>query len=106
MSNPETKLQRQILDYLALRRIMAWRNNSGWLKIGQRVIQMAPAGSPDIIGILPGGRFLGIECKMQREGLSIEQRKFCRRLQDNGALVFVARSVGDVERELKAVLGR
>ena len=101
MANAETKIQHDILEYLTLCNIVAWRNNAGMLRIGKRLIQMAPAGSPDIIGLMPDGRFLGIEVKMPREAPTPVQRKFLQRLKDNGALVFVARSIGDVEKELK-----
>ena len=100
MANAETKLQHQILEYLKLRNILSWRNNSGQLKIKSYIINLSPKGSPDIIGILPNGRFLGIEVKMPRESLTPDQNAFCRLLKDNGAAVFVARSVSDVEREL------
>ena len=100
--NAETKIQHDILEYLMLRNIVAWRNNAGMLRIGKRLIQMAPAGSPDIIGLMPDGRFLGIEVKMPREAPTPVQRKFLQRLKDNGALVFIAHSIGDVEKELKA----
>lgn len=101
MSNPETKVQRQILDYLERRRILSWRNNSGILKIGNRLIYLAPKGSPDIIGVLPNGRFFGCEVKMQREGLTLDQSAFHKKLRDNGALVFVARNIDDVARALR-----
>lgn len=106
MANAETKLQRQILDYLKLRCILSWRNNSGQLRSKGYSINLSPKGSPDIIGILPGGRMLAIEVKMPRESLTPTQNAFCRRLKDNGAAVFVARSVGDVERELNFYMGK
>ena len=59
------------LALLRLRRIFAWRQNSGAMrkpagKSGsrERFIRFAgAAGVADIIGILPGGRFLAVECK-------------------------------------------
>ena len=101
MSNPETKLQKEILDYLHFRNIFAWRNNSGALKIGKRIINLSPAGSPDIIGIMSDGKFLGIEVKMPYATLTDQQRKFMKRLNDNHAFVFTVHSIHDVERNLK-----
>jgi hypothetical protein len=99
MSNPETELQKEILDYLKLRGITAWRNNSG-LIIRGRVIRLSPEGSPDIIGVMPDGRFLGIEVKMPRKDLSDKQAEFLAKLRDNKAFAFVAHSISEVEWNL------
>ena len=101
VSNPETALQHDILKYLELRGIFAWRNNSGFLKIGSRVVYLGPCGSPDIIGMMPDGRFLGIEVKQPKKKLSPGQVAFREKLVANRALIFVARSVADVEKALK-----
>lgn len=96
MSNPETKLQRTLLEYLLLRGIFAWRNNSGFVRIGKRMIELAPAGSPDLIGILPGGRFLGVEVKMPGEAPSPVQVKFQAQMRAMGAAVFTVHSLSEL----------
>jgi hypothetical protein len=63
----ETELVRQCLALLGLRGVFAWRNNSGAFVRDQgearRYFRAGAVGSPDILGVLPGGRFLGVECK-------------------------------------------
>jgi hypothetical protein len=46
----EADLQRSILDYLALKRYVALKAPAGGVKIGDRFILMAKAGTSDIIG--------------------------------------------------------
>lgn len=99
MGNPETELQHEILQYLKLRNIFCWRNNAG-LVIKGRVIHMSPAGSPDIIGVMPDGRFLGIEVKLPRKDLSDKQAELFAKLRDNKAYCFVAHSTTEVEWHL------
>jgi hypothetical protein len=99
LSNPETEIQKEILQYLKLRNIYCWRNNAG-LVIKGRVIHMSPAGSPDIIGVMPDGRFLGIEVKQPRKDLTDKQAEFMAKLRDNKAYCFVAHSVSEVEWHL------
>ena len=96
----ETELQKEILQYLKLRNIFCWRNNAG-LIIKGRVIQMSPAGSPDIVGVLPDGRFLGIEVKLPGKNLNDKQVEFLAKLKDNHAFVIVAHSVEEVAKHLK-----
>lgn len=96
--NPETKLQREILDYLLLRGVFAWRNNAGFLRVGKRLIEMAPAGSPDIIGVLPGGKFIGVEVKCPGEEARPNQVQFHERLRSYGAAVAVVHSVTEARQ--------
>lgn len=98
----ESDVVAAILDYLAVRGIFAWRNQTGAMRTGdgKRFVRFGAVGSPDIIGVLPGGRFLGIECKTPRGRLSPHQDLFLARLLDDGALAFVARSVDDVIKQL------
>jgi len=96
----ETELQAEILKYLKLRGIFCWRNQAGLLIKG-RVIHMSPAGSPDIIGVMPDGRFIGVEVKLPRKDLSDKQAEFMAKLKDNKAFVFVAHSISEVEWHLQ-----
>lgn len=99
-SATESQIQAAILDYLALRGILAWRTNSGAI-ITQagRMVHLAPKGTADIIGIMPGsGKLLAIECKTRKGKVTPEQEEFLQRVRDNGGCAFVARSVEDVER--------
>lgn len=96
----ETQIQNQILDYLALRKVFAWRNNTRVVRLGGRLVKMGARGSPDIIGVLPGGMFLAIEVKKPGELPSTHQREFLSRLAQEGAVTLVASCVEDVQAEL------
>lgn len=66
---PAAPLEREILaDVLsALKRDprvgFVWRQSSGTFQEGDRFISTGPKGMPDVLGILNGGRFFGIEVK-------------------------------------------
>ncbi len=96
----EAALLRQVIEYLGYRGILATRHNSGHVRIGSRDIHLGNEGWPDIIGVLPDGRFLGIEVKTDTGRLRPSQREWFRRVPPR-AVTFFARSVEDVERGLR-----
>ena len=100
MSPKEIDLQREILAYLKLRGVLCWRNQAGVVFKG-RVIRMAPEGSPDIVGCMPDGRFLGVEVKLPGNKLRDKQAEFLAKLKDSNAVAFVAHSVKEVENNLR-----
>ena len=99
---PEGAVVKAILDYLAVRRIYAWRNQTGATRIddGKRFIRFGHVGSSDILGILDDGRFLAIEVKGPKGRASMAQLVFLAEIAKRGGLAFVAWGVEDVEREL------
>src|ERR1039457_5105609 len=58
----EADIQRQILDYLTLKGIFHYRQNSGAFRRDDHFYRMGVAGAPDIICVV-GGRYIGIEVK-------------------------------------------
>ncbi|MDH4179704.1 MAG: VRR-NUC domain-containing protein [Armatimonadota bacterium] len=88
----EQETTRQILNYLERRQVFAWRNNTG--RRGR--VSYGLKGSADIIGILPGGRFLAIEVKVPGKKPSEEQMVFLQRVAEKGGLAIIAYSVDDV----------
>jgi hypothetical protein len=59
-------------------------------------------GSSDILGILPGGRFLAVECKAPEGGrLSPEQRQFLDEVRALGGLSLVAKGWKDIDSALR-----
>ena len=82
--NPETRLIKKTLDALAAIGVWAWRVNSGSWYGGR--IKGAPAGTPDIQGILPSGTFY-LEAKMPGKELSDDQVAWHIRAADLGAHV-------------------
>ena len=109
----EAAIQRQILDYLMLRGVFAWRNNSGAVKIAgkgnDRFMRFGMPGSADIIGICPTskltggpiGRFMAIEVKTAKGKLSPAQESFRDAVIANGGKYTLARSVDDVIKALE-----
>jgi hypothetical protein len=98
---PEGRIKSACLRYLERRHIKAWNNPTGatqirpgqWLRFGQK-------GSADILGCLPDGRFLAVECKAGRGRLSPEQRDFLDEIQGLGGLAVVARSCQELDGAL------
>ena len=75
---PESEVLRSCLEYLRLRGVFCWRQNSGALATpGGGFMRSADInGVADIIGVLPGGRFLAVECKSSRGKQTAPQRSF------------------------------
>jgi len=62
-----------------------------------RVIQSAPNGTPDLLGVVgPNGRALAIEVKSAKGRQREEQVAFQRAWESRGGLYILARSVDDV----------
>jgi len=98
-----TQLVKAILAYLAMHpgKVFAWKNNTGALPVGNRFVRYGRRGSPDILGVVKGGGFFGIECKVGRDRLSADQLEFCRRVRELGAIYIEARDVEDVKHLLE-----
>jgi hypothetical protein len=94
------------LEYLELRGVYAYRQNTGAAEYqdkagNKRFVRYGKPGVSDIIGVLPGGRFMAIECKAPNGRLSEYQKEFLDQVEKMGGLVVVARSVEDLEKALK-----
>lgn len=68
---------------------------------GLRPITYGVPGQPDIMGVLLGGRLLGIEVKAEHGRQTSEQIAFQRMMERFGGLYILARSVEDVETSLR-----
>lgn len=100
----EDEVLRQCLTYLEMKGIYCWRNNTGATKIGNRFIRYGYKGSSDILGILPNGRFLAVECKREKGGiLSPAQKIFLENINKNGGLGIVVNSVEKLKENLKNI---
>ena len=100
----ESELLRAILDYLAARKVFCWRNNTGAFAgeyAGKkRFIRFGAKGSADILGCLPGGRFLAIECKAPGKPLSDHQFRWLQRVATEGG---VAMMVDDLDEAIERI---
>lgn len=95
----EKDIQKQILQYLEIKRIFHFRNNSGAVKgmyNGKaRFLRFGAVGSPDIICI-KGGQFIGIEVKRPGTYQSVAQKAFQTAVEEAGGRYILARSLDEI----------
>lgn len=96
----EADIQRAILDYLAFKKYVAFKVPSGGIKIENRFIRMAKAGTSDIIGCSPTGRFIAIEVKKKSNKPTPAQLEFLDEVHRNNGIGIVAYSLDEVMRLL------
>jgi hypothetical protein len=107
MGAPENMVKNACLQYLNVLGIMAWSNNTGAVKYrngagADRFLRFGYKGSADIIGCMPDGRFLAVECKTEKGRVSESQREFLAGIKKSGGVAVVARCVEDVAEVLQA----
>jgi hypothetical protein len=99
---PESAVLAGCLRYLEKAGIYHWRNSTGAVRIAPgRFIRFGKVGSSDILGCLPDGRFLAVECKAERGRLSPEQRHFLAEVQALGGLAVTVRGWRELADMLK-----
>jgi hypothetical protein len=79
--------------------------HDGHLGPGRRVFRTNAGlrGVADVLGVLPGGRFLAIECKGPRGRLTAEQAAFLENVVKAGGVALVVKDAKELERELGAL---
>ncbi len=87
----ESDITKQIRDYLKIRQVFHWKQIQG---LG------SAKGVSDILGIYKG-KPLAIEVKTSKGKLSENQIYFLQNFKREGGIAFVARSVEDVEKNLR-----
>lgn len=98
---PEKDVLEQCEEYLSLCNIYHWRQNTGAFKVESRYIRAGKPGISDILGILPGGRFMAVECKREKGGvLSADQRCFLSEIESRGGLALVVHSAEELAQGL------
>lgn len=83
--------------------IMLFRINVGKfrpLEGGARVIQSAPEGTPDLLGVISPGRAFAIEVKTDKGKQRTAQVAWQNAWEKRGGIYILARSVEDVYRGL------
>lgn len=103
MTSATNQTTRNILNYLFSKGIFAWREDTTGLfdpRIG-RFRPAAKTGKPDIMAILPGGKFLGIEVKTGVDKLRPEQVGFIANTEKMGAKVLVVKDFDDFLDKIK-----
>lgn len=99
----EKDVQSAIMDYLTMAHIFAWVNKTQGTFNAQRgcfIKTKMKKGVSDILGVLPGGRFLAIEVKRPGEKMTPEQVQFVSDVNNRGGVAFTADNVKTVAEVL------
>jgi len=100
----EAVLQQEIRLALGMRDdIMMFRINVGKFRPldgGKRVIQSAPEGTPDLLGVMSPGRAFAIEVKAPNGRQREAQVSFQRAWEKRGGIYILAKSLNDVYKHL------
>lgn len=100
MAAREGDIQKTILDYLTLKGVFHYRNNSGAFVDSQKhFYRFGAVGSPDIICVIDG-IFVGIEVKAPHGKQSEHQKEFQKNLEAAGGIYILAYSLDDVIAKL------
>ncbi len=92
----EGDIQAAILEAFHDMGVLAWRVQSGTVKVRGGRMNLAPAGTPDIhVLVPPNGRFLGLEVKAPDGRVRAAQIAWHERARRDGAAVAVVRSVAE-----------
>ena len=96
----ETDIQRQICEYLELKKIFFYRNNNTPIYDARRktfraMPKYALKGVPDVIAVIRG-QYVGIEVKKPKAYLSPNQKIFRDNLELAGGKYILARSIEDL----------
>ncbi len=105
-SVPEKVTQKQILDWLKETHLLHWRQNSGVVFAGNRMVRLGEAGLPDIVVIIPpNGRVLGLEVKSAKGQLRPDQKLFRDKILAAGGYFRVVRTLVQAKDAVAEVLG-
>jgi len=101
MSRKPLRLTGDLSEKVITKQIIGWLKWNGFFVWKQWQGPMSRPGVSDILGVLPGGRFLAIEVKTRRGRLTKRQEGFLSAVNQKGGLGFVARSLDDVVEVLE-----
>ena len=98
---PERAIQSAILIWLrAHGHLVAVTDAGAAYRAGSFGADTVPAGWPDITGLTPTGRFLGVECKSPTGRQSPAQKQTEQSIRQRNGIYILARSIDDVEKAL------
>lgn len=103
----EGDLQRLIMIRLSELNCMIMRNNTGFFLTldGKRKVQAGlGAGSSDLIGLTPDGRFIAPEIKTKTGRPTAQQLRFISAVKDHNGLAGIVRSIEEAEALLRGEL--
>lgn len=92
----EKDIQKDIIEYLEIKQIFHWRNNSGAYKTEHgSFIRFGSPGSPDIFAIQDGHTY-GLEVKNEKGKLSDLQEAWKQGFEKAGCTYHIVRSLDDI----------
>lgn len=97
----EVDIQRQICDYLAMKKHFFWRqNNTPVFDPSKGTFRAMPKysmmGLPDIMVVTDGGFMVFLEIKAPKGQMSPHQKEFKRRCEEKGAEYYCVKSLDEV----------
>lgn len=105
----ENLIQKQCLQWLSLKGVFAWRQNTGSFRAEhkgkKRFVRFSHPGISDILGICGDGRFLAIEVKRADGKLSDDQKAFLDNVTKEGGIALVVRSLDDLIKAFRSLFG-
>ena len=102
MVTPEGRIKAGCLQYLKRRGLFVWNNPTGAVRIRPgRFMRFGKVGSSDILGCLPGGRFLAVEVKALDGRLSQAQQEFLEKIRGLGGMALVVRGWRELDIALR-----
>lgn len=102
----EVEIQKPILEYLTLRGIFHYRQNTGAFKREDgHFYRFGATGSPDIICVI-NGRYIGLEMKTPIGKQSEHQKAFQEKLSEAGGIYFLVRSFDEAVEAIEDALKR
>jgi hypothetical protein len=92
----EKEIQSAIVEYLKLKRIFHYRNNTGaFVDKNNHMYRFGALGSPDVVAV-KDGRYIAIEVKTAKGIQSDAQLNFQRELERAGGQYILARSLDEI----------
>ena len=89
----ESDLVKLVLEYLELKRIFHWRNNTGALTTSKGgFVRFGAIGSPDIFA-LKSSKIYGIECKSSKGKQSSNQLEWQRNFEKAGGVYILLKEL-------------
>ena len=99
---PERAVQKAILLWLRARGCLVAVTDAGAAyRAGSFGADTVPTGWPDITGLLPDGRFIGVECKAPDGRQSLVQKSIEAEIRKRSGIYVLAKCVEDVERGIE-----
>jgi len=99
---PERAVQKACLAWLrAQGALVAVTDAGAAYRAGAFFGDAIPRGWPDLTGLLPDGRFIGVECKAKRGRQSPAQQAMEHEVRRRNGIYVLARSVNDLQNGIE-----